>query len=136
MHYVGNSYSFAVVSMCEYIASYLFFQIVEDNEDSTWDVLWDNYMMGSTMKGWDRDSNSVTEHNSDTNASCYSSLFPSILLMLSCIVIPRGLLLTIDDAYTSRNSWTWISGQLNLQEIETLTAYSCMTIVNYYLPLN
>ena len=55
--------------MCEYIASYLFFQVVVDNEDNTWDVLRDNYMTGSTMKYWDRncDSDSVTEHNSDTN---------------------------------------------------------------------
>ena len=76
IYYVGDSYSFAVVSMCEYIASCLFFQIVEDNEDNTWDVLWDNYMMGSTMKGWDRDSDSMTEHNSDTNVTPpFSPLF-------------------------------------------------------------
>ena len=63
MHYVGDSYSFAVVSRCEYIASYLFL-------DNTWDVLRDNYMMGSTMKDWDRncDSDSVTEQNSDTDS--------------------------------------------------------------------
>ena len=70
MYYVGDSYSFAIVSMCEYIASCLFFQVVVDNEDNTWDVLRDNYMMGSTMKDWDRncDSDSVTEHNSDTDS--------------------------------------------------------------------
>lgn len=45
-------------------------QVVVDNEDNTWDVLRDNYMMGSTMKDWDRncDSDSVTEQNSDTDS--------------------------------------------------------------------
>ena len=47
-----------------------YIQVVEDDEVNTWDVLRDNYMMGSTMKDWDRncDSDSVTEHDVDTDS--------------------------------------------------------------------
>lgn len=39
-------------------------------EENTWDVLRDNYMMGSRMKDWDRnsDDDSVTEHTSDIDS--------------------------------------------------------------------
>ena len=57
-----------VLLLSECLCSFL--QVVEDDEENTWDVLRDNYMMGSTMKDWDRncDSDSVTEHNSDTDS--------------------------------------------------------------------
>ena len=46
------------------------FQRAEETEENTWDVLRDNYMMGSTMKDWDRncDSDSATEHDSDVES--------------------------------------------------------------------
>lgn len=47
------------------------FQKVEESEGNTWDVLRDNYMMGSTMKDWDRnyDNDSVTENVLDIDSS-------------------------------------------------------------------
>lgn len=46
------------------------FQKVEDTEENTWDVLHDNFMMGSKMKDWDRisDNNSASECVSDIDS--------------------------------------------------------------------
>ena len=44
--------------------------MIEETEENTWDVLRDNYMMGSTMKDWDRnyDSDSVAENVLDIDS--------------------------------------------------------------------
>jgi len=46
---------------------FLYNQSIDATEENTWDVLRDNYMMGSKMKDWDR-KDSLTEHASDIDS--------------------------------------------------------------------